>query len=86
MRVDETEGILQVGEVPIIVRRDSRSVEDHTQAFRSGADGAYRKALSYVLERIASAPPYTDTRALTDMVVFLTDNIEEVASSARTAT
>lgn len=82
MRVDETEGILQVGEVPVIVRRDSRSLEDHNQAFRSGADGAYREVLAFVTDRLERAAPYTDTRPLSEMVIFLTDKIQE-ASHAR---
>lgn len=85
MRVDETEGILQVGEVSVIVRRDSPREADHSQAFRSGAERAYRDALLYVAERIEKAPPYTDTRALSDMIVFLTDRIQEVAADARTS-
>lgn len=74
--VAEADGILQVGEVPVVIRRDSSVEENHDQAYRSGAENAYRRTLVYVEDRIRMAGRYDDVRPLQDLVVWLTDSIQ----------
>jgi hypothetical protein len=71
----ETEGILQVGEIPVIRRRDRIVFQDHSQAERSGAERAYQETLAHVLEQQAAAGPYDDTRPWSNMIIFLQDRI-----------
>jgi hypothetical protein len=73
----ERDGVLQVGEVPVIRRRDRVIFETHSQAWRSGREDAYGEALAYVLERHAAAGPYDDTRSWSEMETFLRDRIKE---------
>jgi len=76
----ETEGILQVGEVPVVIRRDSAVEADHSQAVRSGRQSAFEDALRYVDLAQSSAPPFTDLRPYADLRTFLLDKIRETAN------
>lgn len=78
MDADETTGVLRVGEVPVVIRRDSPVETDHAQAFRSGAEEAYKKTLAYVAAAEANTPPYTDMRPYADLSTFLLDRIQEL--------
>jgi hypothetical protein len=73
----ETEGIIQVGELPVIRRRERAIFEDHSQALRSGREQAFNETLAFVIERNAEAGPYDDTRPWSEMVTFLTDRIRD---------
>jgi hypothetical protein len=74
----EYDGIMQVGEVPVIIRRDSAVAEDFSQAYRSGGEHAYRDALERTEELLRHAEPYTDTRSLIELKAFLIDRIGTV--------
>lgn len=74
---DETEGILQVGEIPVIRRRDRFFEPDHSQALRSGREKAFHEALAFVLQRAATTGPYDDTRPWSEMMTFLRDRIRD---------
>jgi hypothetical protein len=73
----ETEGILQVGELPVIRRRERVISGDHSQAFRSGAEKAYGEMLEYANAKLAAVPPYEDTRPWGEMILFLRDRIKD---------
>jgi hypothetical protein len=73
----ETEGILQVGELAIVRRRERIVEADHAQAFRSGRGKAFDEMLAYALDRFRKAGPYDDTRPWTEMVTFLRDRIRD---------
>lgn len=80
----ESDGIVQVGEVPVVIRRVSVVSEDFTQAQVSARDEALREVDLWVSERIERAPRFTDTRPLTELRTFLADKIREAASGAST--
>lgn len=72
----ETDGVLQVGEVPVIVRRASPVEADHSEARRGGRDSAFRETLAFIDRAEATAPPYTDTRPWAALRIFLNDQIQ----------
>jgi hypothetical protein len=71
----ETDGILQVGEVPVIVRRDSPREENHQEAHRSGRESALREMLVFINESEAAAPPFTDLRPYANLRTWVTDKM-----------
>lgn len=77
----ETEGILRVGEVPLLRRRDRITFEDHAQAYRSGRESAFGEMLAYVLAAEAQVPAYEDTRPWSNMARFLRDRIRDNGSA-----
>jgi hypothetical protein len=74
---DEREGILQIGELPVVRRRERIVFEDHAQAYRSGREDAFQAALVFVLQQHAATPAYEDTRPWSQMTTFLRDRIME---------
>lgn len=74
---DERQGILRVGEVPVIRRRDRIVFEDHEQARRSGAEKALQESLAFALAGLAATPAYEDTRPWSEMITNLQDRIRE---------
>lgn len=74
----ETDGIQQVGEIAVVVRRDSSSVVDPEQAYRSGATAAYSTIARWAVERAAAFGPYEGTGILTELQELLADRIREV--------
>ncbi len=77
----ERDGIVQVGEIPVIRRRD-RFVEDgHSQAFRSGREAALGDMLEYATGRLASTGRYEDTRPWSEMIIFIRDRIRDNGAS-----
>jgi hypothetical protein len=79
---DETDGILVVGEVPSIIRRQRINEENHDQAWRSGRESAFGETLAYVEQRFRAAGAYDDTRPWTEMTTFLQDRIRENGTQA----
>jgi hypothetical protein len=79
---DEREGILQVGELPVIRRRTSVQDVDISQALRSAREGELGAALAFVLERRAAIRPYEDYRPWDEMTLYLQDRIRENANGA----
>lgn len=79
----ERDGILQAGEVPVIIRRDSPRAADFSQARRSGAEAAYKDVLTYLDIAESTCPPYTDTRPYGDMRTFCQDKIREVMADGQ---
>lgn len=73
----ETEGILRIGEVPVIRRRDRPIPTDHSQAKRSGREAAFGEVLAFAIKRLGAVAPYEDTRPWSEMITFLQDRIRE---------
>lgn len=71
----EYDGILRIGEVPVVIRRDRVVESDHAQAYRSGAVAALTDVAAYVTRCLAAAGPYDDTRSLLDLQMYLADRI-----------
>jgi hypothetical protein len=76
-RPDETHGIVAVGEVPVVIRRDSRHEADHTAAFRGGRVSALEETTLFVRGLLESLPQYENPLMLQQMLVFLGDKIRE---------
>lgn len=74
----ETDGILLVGEISVVRRRDSPREENHDQAWRSGRESAFREVQAFVGDRLLHAGPFDDTRPLTELETFLIDRLTEV--------
>ena len=74
---DETDGILRIGEVPVIRRRDRIVFNDHAQAIRSAREAAFGEVLAYVLKCHAATPKYEDTRPWMNLEIFLRDRIRD---------
>ena len=85
MDAQETDGVLQVGDIPVVVRRDSPSATDHSQAWRSGAEKAYKDVLTYLDLAEESCPPYTDTRPYAELRAFCNDKIRAVMANGPAA-
>jgi hypothetical protein len=79
--MDETDGILAVGEVPVVSRRDPLVQQNHDEAFRSGQRKAFTIVLDEVVRSLGQAGPYDDTRTMQAMISFLTDRIKEVTDA-----
>lgn len=80
--MNEAEGITQVGEVPVVTRRDSPVFADHEQAFRSGQEKALREVASYVSDAHRRAGQYDDTRPWVELRLFLNDKLREALDGA----
>ena len=78
----ETDGIVQVGEVPVIIRRDSPSEVDFSQTERSAREGALKEMLAFVEETERTSPPYTDIRPYAIMRTWVLDRIQETVNGA----
>jgi hypothetical protein len=74
-RAFEYDGIAAVGDLPVVIRRDSAVEHDHSVAMATGRREALSEVLGYVESRLAQAGAYDDTRPLSDMVVYLADMI-----------
>jgi hypothetical protein len=74
---EETGGILQVGEVPVVRRRDPLVEIDHTEALRSGRREAYADAVDFAQGLLAQRGAYDDTRPLQQMLEYLADRIRQ---------
>lgn len=79
---DEREGILQVGELPVIRRRSSVQDVDISQALRSAREKELNAALAFVLEQRAAIGRYDDPRPWDHMTLYLQDRIRENANGA----
>lgn len=73
----ERHGVLNVGDVPLVIRRDAFVEIDHSQAVRSAKEAAYREMLVYVKKRYEETPAYEDTRPWIEMRLLLSDKIKE---------
>lgn len=74
---DERDGILTVGEVPVIVRRDSYHEADHTAAVRGGRVSAFTETAEFAKGLLAALPRYENPLLLQQMLTFLGDKIRE---------
>jgi hypothetical protein len=73
----ERDGILAVGAVTVIRRRDSEVEENYTEALRAGAVRAFQEASLQAQGLLASSPPYSDTRPIEEMITWLADKIRQ---------
>lgn len=80
--MDEQEGVVQLGEVTIISRKDSPSDMDHAEAYRSGARDAYQAVDDWAVTKQELVGPYEDTGTLAELRLFLADIIREVYSGS----
>lgn len=71
----ERDGIIAVGAVTIIRRRDSEVEENYNEALRAGAVSVLTEAILMVEGLIASAGPYDDTRMGREVVTWMQDKI-----------
>jgi hypothetical protein len=78
----ETHGIRAIGEVPVVIRRDSVVEADHSQAYRSGREAAFQEVLAYARQQHERTGRYDDTRPWIEIRLFLTDKIKETADGA----
>lgn len=78
----EYDGIVQVGEVPVVIRRDSPVEADHDQAYRSGAEAAFRQVFQFVDMAERNSPPFTDLRPYANLKTFVSDRITELGQAA----
>jgi hypothetical protein len=76
-RQTEYDGVVAVGEVPVIIRRDSVAEFDHAEAKRAGRGEALAEVAVYVADRIRMAGAYDDVRALEDLQTHLADMIRQ---------
>lgn len=72
-----TEGVERVGELNSRTMREAQTDQDFTNAWIAGAKYAYEQAMVFAQERVEAAGPYDDTRALTELVVWCSDQIKE---------
>lgn len=72
---DEKAGILEVGEFPVIRRRDAQTEADHTEAMRSGRRTALQEVLAWTIEEHGRCGPYDDTRPWIRIRLQLADMI-----------
>lgn len=82
---DERDGVLQVGEIPVVIRRDRSLETDYNQTYRSGRESAFRETLAYVEEQHSRTPAYENTLPWREMRVFLTDRIRECNPNGSTS-
>lgn len=78
----EYDGIVQVGEVPVVIRRDSPVESEHDQAYRSGAEAAFRQVFQFVDMAERSSPAYTDLRPYANLKTFVSDRITELGQAS----
>lgn len=76
-RAFEYDGVAAVGELPVVIRRDSAVEADHSQAKTAGRREALAEASQYVQARLDSAGAYDDTRFHQEMLVHLADMIRD---------
>jgi len=74
---EETDGILRVGEVPVVSRRDVLVELDHKEALRAGRREAYEDAVVFAQGMLAQQGAYDDTRPLQQMIDYLADKIRQ---------
>jgi hypothetical protein len=76
----ETDGIAQVGEVPVVLRRMSEHEADHTEARKSARIEALREVGDFVQMRLDAAGPYDDVRPWVEMRIWIADRIRDAAA------
>ena len=71
----ERDGIIAVGAVTVIRRRDSMVEENYNEALRAGAVNVLTEAILVAEGLIASAGPYDDTRKIGELIIWMQDKI-----------
>lgn len=66
-----------MGQVPVIVRRDSYHEADHTAALVGGRVAAFRETAEFVDQLLAGLPQYENPLMLQQLQVWLGDKILE---------
>ena len=74
---EDTDGILRVGEVPVVRRRDPLVEIDHAEALRSGRIAAYEDAVGFAQGLLSRLGRYEDTRPLQQLIDYLADKIRQ---------
>jgi hypothetical protein len=74
-RAFEYDGVVAVGEVPVIIRRDSPREADFSNAAKKAAFDAYTDVAEYIEARIAAIPRYEDPTPLKDLLQFVADRL-----------
>lgn len=79
-----TEGVVEVGEITTRVMREAITEPDFTNIRIAGSTEAYQNVIRYAEEMILVALPYDDTRALTNLISWTNDRIQEIHSGGAT--
>lgn len=77
--MEEMNGVLRLGEVPVVARKNALGAEDHAQAYRSGATDAYQSVADWAAQRMAELPQYEDTGLLAELQGYLADRVREAS-------
>lgn len=76
----ETDGIVQLGEVPVVVRRESEHAADHTEAVKAARIEALREMEAFVTECEERTPRFEDTRPYRYLRTWIADRIRDAAA------
>ena len=71
----ERDGIIAVGAVTVIRRRDSEIEENYSEALRAGAVNVLTEAIQVAEGLVASAGPYDDTTRVGELITWMQDKI-----------
>lgn len=76
-RAFEYDGVVAVGDITVIGRRNRIAEENHEVAYQTGRREALAEVLAYAEDRLAAQGVYDDTRPLTELIGHLADMIRQ---------